>query len=83
MAKINEIYKEVETEKEKEPKGKKKVSMDWEEFADEHLCLIKTLREGSREELLAEAKEQEDELKEKCKEYGVDFNTLEEDEEDD
>ncbi len=78
---LKDIYKKVEDTKANTPKDGNNVSMDWAEFVDEHLCLIKVLREGSREELLAEAKEQEEELKEKCKEYGVDFNTLEEKEE--
>ena len=59
-------------------KSKDMASMPFDDFVEEHLCLIKILREGSREELLAEAKEQEDELKEKCKEMGVDYNNLEE-----
>jgi hypothetical protein len=54
-------------------KGKDKsvVTMDIQEFIDEHKNLIEILREGSREELLAEAEEQENELDECMKEHGI------------
>jgi hypothetical protein len=61
MKKINEVYKEVEKNK---VKGPKVVTMKLCDFIEEHECLIKTLREGSREELLAEAEKQEEELEE-------------------
>lgn len=60
---LNTIYKEVEKEKKNKPK-KTSVSMDLDDFIEEHKCLIKVLREGSREELLTEAKKQEEELEE-------------------
>lgn len=82
MAKLNDVYKGVEDKKSNTTKDKKEVSMEWDEFCEEHFCLIKTLREGSREELLAEAEKQEEELEEKCKEMGVDYDSLEEEYED-
>jgi nucleoside-triphosphatase THEP1 len=44
------------------------VVMPLDEFIEEHKKLIKVLREGSREELLSEAKEQEEELEKYCSE---------------
>lgn len=44
-------------------KSKDMTSMPFDDFVEEHFCLIKILREGSREELLAEAKKQLEELK--------------------
>lgn len=64
MTKLNEVYKEVENKKENTPKGKKKITMGYDEFCEEHKRLIEILREGSREELLAEAEKQEEELEE-------------------
>jgi hypothetical protein len=58
---IKDIYKEVEKNK---VKGPKVVTMKLCDFVEEHKELIRVLREGSREELLAEAKEQEEELEE-------------------
>lgn len=60
---IKDIYKEVENEKKNKPKSKV-VTMEIEEFCKEHKNLIKILRTGSREELLAEADKQEEELEE-------------------
>jgi hypothetical protein len=79
---LKDIYKKVEEDKSNSPKGKMEVSMEWDDFCEEHFCLIRTLREGSREELLAEAEKQEEELEEKCKEMGVDYDQLEEEYED-
>jgi len=76
---IKDIYKEIENDKSNTPKGKKKVEMDVEEFIDEHKELIKVLREGSREELLAMAEEQEEELEECLKEHGMSQDTEEQD----
>ena len=62
MKKIKEVYKEVEENK---VKGPKVVTMKMCDFIEEHESLIKILREGSREELLAEAEKQEEELESK------------------
>lgn len=64
MKKINEIYEEIEHDKSNRPKGKKEIKMEYKDFCEEHKRLIKVLREGSREELLAEAEKQEEELEE-------------------
>lgn len=56
-------------------KDKKMVYMSLKDFVDEHKELIKCLREGSREELLAMADEQEEELEE---EAGEEDNETEE-----
>ena len=61
MKKIKEVYKEVEKNK---VKGPKVVTMKLCDFIEEHEGLIEVLREGSREELLAEAEKQEEELEE-------------------
>lgn len=61
--KLSKLYKEAEEEKKNKPKDTK-IEMEREEFIDEHKKLIKILREGSREELLAEADRQEEELEE-------------------
>ena len=64
MAKIKDIYKEVEEDKSNAPKGREEVKMDKEEYCQEHKDLIRILRTGTREELLAEADRQEEELAE-------------------
>ena len=69
MAKLNNIYSEVEKAR---VKGKDVVTMDIMEFIDEHEELIKVLKEGTREELLAMAEEQEEEMEECKKEHGID-----------
>lgn len=79
---LKNIYNEIENESKNKIKDKNMVSMPFSDFCEEHLELIKTLRQGTREELIAEAQEQEDELKAKCKELGVDYNTIEEENED-
>jgi len=73
--KINEIYEESQENK---VKGGYKVTMSFEEFAKEHIELIKILLSGSREELIHEAKEQKDELCKYAKEYGYSYEDLEE-----
>lgn len=60
---IKDLYKEVEEEKKNKVKPKV-VTMGIKEFCEEHKELIKVLREGSREELLAMADKQEEELEE-------------------
>lgn len=60
---LKDTYKKVEEDKKKEIKSKT-VTMSIEEFCKEHKNLIKILKEGSREELLAEAEKQEEELEE-------------------
>lgn len=61
---IKDIYKQVENDKSNKTNGKKEVSIPIDEFCEEHKRLIEVLREGSREELLAEAEKQEEELEE-------------------
>jgi len=68
MAKINEVYKESQVNKVKDSEI---YSMPLNDFIKEHKKLIGILREGSREELLAEAKEQESELEECLEEHGI------------
>jgi uncharacterized protein YqeY len=65
------LKNETENEKKNKVKEKEVYTMPLEEFIDEHKDLIKILREGSREELLAEADEQESELEECLKEHGM------------
>ena len=60
---LKNIYSKVEEEK-KNKVIPKIVTIPIKDFIEEHKCLIKTLREGSREELLAEAEKQEEELEE-------------------
>lgn len=60
---LKDIYKKVEEGKGKDVKSKN-VTISIEEFCKEHKNLIKILKEGSREELLAEAEKQEEELEE-------------------
>lgn len=68
---LNDVYKEVESDKKNKVSDPNSYSMPLEEFIDEHKRLIKILKEGSREELLAEAKKQEDELEECMEEHGM------------
>ena len=68
---LKEVYKEAEKEKENMVKEDTEYSMPLDEFIEEHKKLIKILREGSREELLAEAESQEEELEECLKEHGM------------
>lgn len=75
---IKDLYKEVESEKKNKVKDSKMYYMPLADFIEEHKCLIKTLREGSREELLAEAEEQEEELEECLKEHGMSEDDAEE-----
>ena len=78
---IKEIYEEVEKDKKNKVKGKEEYSMPLNEFIDEHKKLIKILREGKREELLAEADNQEEELEECLEDHGM--STEEDSDEDD
>jgi len=82
MSKIGDIYNEVEK---KSVKGKDLVSMLLDKFVDEHRCLVDILRTGSREELLAEAEEQEEELCKELKARGLpdDYGEEEDDESED
>lgn len=64
MATIKDVYKKIEEEEENTPKSKKMFTMPMDKFCEEHKRLIEVLREGSREELLAEAEKQEEELEE-------------------
>ena len=75
---IKDVYNEVESEKKNQIKESEMYSMPLSEYIEEHQCLIKTLREGSREELLAEAEEQEEELEECLKEHGMSEDDIEE-----
>lgn len=75
MKKINEIYKEVEDEKENEVDDKV-IKMSREDFIKEHKNLIKVLRSGDKKSQEAEAVKQEEELKDEVGE------SIEEDEED-
>ena len=63
MAKIKEVYKEVEEEKENEVDDAE-ISMTIDDFIEEHTNLIKILRSGDKKALEAEARKQEKELKE-------------------
>jgi len=67
---IKKIYSEVESEKKNKIK-EKMAYMSLEEFIKEHKNLIEVLKEGSREELLAEAEKQEDELEKCLKKHGI------------
>jgi hypothetical protein len=78
---IKDLYKEVENEKMNKVRESEIYSMPLDEFIEEHKCLIKTLREGSREELLAEAEKQEEELEECLKEHGMEADDMDDDEE--
>ena len=60
---LNDVYSEVEAEKANKVDSLDGIKLESQhEFIEEHRYLIKTLREGSREELLACAEEQEEEL---------------------
>jgi hypothetical protein len=71
---LKDTYNEAQKNKVKD----KVVKMTLDDFIEEHVKLVKILKEGSREELLAEAKEQKKELCEYLKEFGI-----EDEEEDD
>lgn len=77
MKKIKEVYKEVEKEKDNEVEDNK-VTMKLCDFVKEHQKLPKILREGTREELLAEANEQEEELEKELKSRGLSEEDFEE-----
>lgn len=76
MAKLNSVYEDAVKNK---VKGKPMIPMPLDEFIEEHEELIKVLREGTREELLAMAEEQEEELEECKKEHGIEDDTEEDD----
>jgi len=76
MAKINEIYKEVEKTK---VKGKEMKCMPLDEYYDEHLRLCKVLLEGSREELIAEYEKQHEELEKCLEEHGMTMEDIKND----
>ena len=71
MAKIKEVYKEVEDEKENKLEDDS-ISMSKDDFIEEHVNLIKVLRSGDKKLLEAEAKKQEKELKEETGEESED-----------
>lgn len=75
---IKNIYNQVENDKKNQVNDSNVVTMDLQEYLDEHKELVKTLREGSREELLAEAEKQEEEMEECMKEHGIPEDTTEE-----
>lgn len=73
---IKDLYNEAKANKVDD----KMYSMPLDDYIEEHKKLIKILREGSREELLAEAEDQEDELEECLKEHGMsEDDTMEDD----
>jgi len=80
MKKLNDVYKEVEEKKSNTPKEKGTYSMPLDAFFKEHLTLVKVLREGSREELLAEAEKQEEELEHCLEKHNMTMEDIEEDE---
>jgi len=59
---LNNLYKERQ-----KGKTKKDIYMSLNDFIKEHENLIKVLKNGSKEELLKEAKEQQSELNKKTK----------------
>jgi aspartate aminotransferase-like enzyme len=79
MDSLKKVYSNVEKDKKNQVGNKDVYTMPLQEFIDEHKDLIKILREGSREELLAEAEEQEEELEECLKEHGMSDDSEEED----
>lgn len=79
MKKINEVYKEVEDEKENEVDNKV-ITMSREDFIKEHKNLIKVLRSGDKKAQEAEAVKQEEELKD---EVGEDVDEDEDEEDED
>lgn len=68
---IKQVYNQVEQDKMNAVKGKPSISIDLQEYIDEHKELIKVLREGSREELLAEAEDKEEELEQCLADHGL------------
>ena len=69
---IKKIYNQIEEDKQNQVQDDSmEIKMPIDEFVQEHEDLIEILREGSREELLAEADKQEQELEEKKKEYVI------------
>jgi len=70
MSSIKQVYKDVENGKKNQVKSDT-VTMDLQDFIDEHEELVKILRSGSKEELLKEASDQEKELLEEKKKHGV------------
>lgn len=71
MAHLKNLYNETENEKKNKVKEKEVYTMPLDEFISEHKDLIKVLREGTRDELLAMAKQQEEELEECLEEHGM------------
>lgn len=72
MESIKEVYSKVEEDKKNKVKENSNIyKMSLEDFIDEHKRLIKILKEGSREELLAEAKKQEEELEKCLEDHGM------------
>ena len=69
---LKDTYKEVEDEKKNKVKEDEVYTMSLDDFISEHKKLIKILRGGVRADLLAEAKSQEEELKECLEEHGMD-----------
>lgn len=69
---IKKIYNQIEEDKQNQVQDDSmEIKMPIDEFVQEHEDLVEILRTGSREELLAEADKQEQELEEKKKEYGI------------
>jgi len=68
---LKDTYKEIEKEKENEVDDKE-YSMPLNDFIEEHKKLIKILRKGDKNELMAEADSQEKELNECLKEHNDD-----------
>jgi hypothetical protein len=60
---LKDTYKEIEKEKENEVDDDV-VTMELDDFIEEHEKLIKILRKGDKKELMAEADSQEKELNE-------------------
>ena len=77
---IKNIYKEVEDKKKNEVENNDVVTMELDEFVEEHQCLVKCLREGTREELLAMADKQEEELEKELEDRGMTEDDFEEEE---
>jgi hypothetical protein len=73
--KIKEVYEDSVKNK---VKGKDLISMPFNDFVKEHLCLIKILLEGSREDLINESESQKKELCKYLKERGLDFDEAKE-----
>ena len=79
MSKIKEVYSQVEKEK-KNKVDDTKISMNRDDFIEEHVNLVKILRSGDKKSLEAEAKKQEKELKEETGETVSDNEDSEENE---